>query len=235
MAGQWFSVQSATTGEWVTDARPATPAADPPRCSRFHFKCVDLTKKVAERLSEYICPPCETKTGKKSKSEWLHLRMSPLVRAGRKTTGRCSMRALGTAYMWLDDSNTSSDVMHCRCPQHCRAILVSRHVAAFLDALEQQSVWGSTLTPHFLQHSTTLVRKKKTKKRRGLCEGPVFRPSASRSRRRACANGRATRHFLPQPESRHRPHQIDQLPPNSHEDRLDHTMRRLHQQAVQLS
>lgn len=233
-------MQSATTGEWITDARPATHDADPPRCSRFHFKCVDLTKKVAERLSEYICPPCETKTGKKSKSEWLHLCMVPLVWAGRETTDLRSMRALGTAYLWLDDSNTSSDVMHCRYSQHCLAILVLRHAEAFLDAFERQSVWGSTLTPHYLslplfQHSTTSVQKKKKRKRRGLCEDPVSRPSASRSRRRACASGRATRHFLPQPESRHRPHLLDQLPPNSHGDLLDHITRRRHQLAVQLS
>lgn len=41
--------------------------------NRFHFKCVNLTKKVAEQLSEYICPPCQEKTGKKSKSEYLNL------------------------------------------------------------------------------------------------------------------------------------------------------------------
>lgn len=37
---------------------------------RFHFKCVGLTKKAAEFVTVFICPPCEKATGRQSRGEY---------------------------------------------------------------------------------------------------------------------------------------------------------------------
>lgn len=44
--------------------------ADPSLGLRFHFRCVDLSKRDAQKLVEYRCPSCTEKTGRISKSEY---------------------------------------------------------------------------------------------------------------------------------------------------------------------